>query len=254
MTVTHLRQVAQHVEDMDRAVAFYRDVVGLEPHRSIRSAGARLLRSRHQPAAPRSRRSARAALPRRRRRRRDDRAPPGGRSDHRVGASRDPRRRGRAVRSRPAEPRRCPSSATPRATWWGSQDVESSSRAEQASPHSSAPRPSDRSDGDPGFAQDVLGLGDGVLAEVEDRRGEHRVGAAHQHALDEVVERAHAARLAITGIERRVGQRAREVDVEALLGAVAVHRREQDLAGAELLGSRRPSRARRCRSACGRRG
>jgi methylmalonyl-CoA/ethylmalonyl-CoA epimerase len=28
--VTHLRQVAQHVEDMDRAVAFYRDVVGLD--------------------------------------------------------------------------------------------------------------------------------------------------------------------------------------------------------------------------------
>jgi len=29
MSVTHLRQVALHVEDMDRAVAFYRDVVGL---------------------------------------------------------------------------------------------------------------------------------------------------------------------------------------------------------------------------------
>ncbi len=30
MTVTSLRQVAQHVEDMDRAVAFYRDIVGLD--------------------------------------------------------------------------------------------------------------------------------------------------------------------------------------------------------------------------------
>jgi methylmalonyl-CoA/ethylmalonyl-CoA epimerase len=30
MEVTHLRQVAQHVDDMDRAVAFYRDVVGLD--------------------------------------------------------------------------------------------------------------------------------------------------------------------------------------------------------------------------------
>jgi methylmalonyl-CoA/ethylmalonyl-CoA epimerase len=29
MNVTALRQVAQHVEDMDRAVAFYRDVIGL---------------------------------------------------------------------------------------------------------------------------------------------------------------------------------------------------------------------------------
>lgn len=28
--VRHLRQVALHVEDMDRAVAFYRDVVGLD--------------------------------------------------------------------------------------------------------------------------------------------------------------------------------------------------------------------------------
>jgi methylmalonyl-CoA/ethylmalonyl-CoA epimerase len=30
MSVSHLRQVAQHVEDMDRAVDFYRDVVGLD--------------------------------------------------------------------------------------------------------------------------------------------------------------------------------------------------------------------------------
>lgn len=30
MPVNHLRQVALHVEDMDRAVAFYRDVVGLD--------------------------------------------------------------------------------------------------------------------------------------------------------------------------------------------------------------------------------
>ncbi len=30
MTVEGLRQVAQHVDDMDRAVAFYRDVIGLD--------------------------------------------------------------------------------------------------------------------------------------------------------------------------------------------------------------------------------
>lgn len=30
MPITHLRQVAVHVDDMDRAVAFYRDVIGLE--------------------------------------------------------------------------------------------------------------------------------------------------------------------------------------------------------------------------------
>jgi catechol 2,3-dioxygenase-like lactoylglutathione lyase family enzyme len=30
MSITHLRQVALGVEDLDRAVAFYRDVIGLE--------------------------------------------------------------------------------------------------------------------------------------------------------------------------------------------------------------------------------
>lgn len=30
MSITHLRQVAINVHDMDRAVAFYRDVVGLD--------------------------------------------------------------------------------------------------------------------------------------------------------------------------------------------------------------------------------
>jgi methylmalonyl-CoA/ethylmalonyl-CoA epimerase len=30
MSITHLRQVALHVDDMDRATAFYRDVIGLE--------------------------------------------------------------------------------------------------------------------------------------------------------------------------------------------------------------------------------
>ena len=30
MTVDGLRQVAQHVDDMDRAVGFYRDVLGLD--------------------------------------------------------------------------------------------------------------------------------------------------------------------------------------------------------------------------------
>ena len=53
-----------------------------------------------------------------------------------------------------------------------------------------------------------LGLGDGVLAEVEDRRRQHGVGAAVEHAVDEVVERADAA----AGDDRHadgVGDRAR---------------------------------------------
>ena len=37
---------------------------------------------------------------------------------------------------------------------------------------------SGRSDRDAGGGHDRLGLGHGVLAEVEDRRGQHRVGAA----------------------------------------------------------------------------
>ena len=48
-------------------------------------------------------------------------------------------------------------------------------------------------DGDAGGGHDRLGLGDGVLAEVEDRRGQDGVGAALDDALDEVVERADAA-------------------------------------------------------------
>ena len=44
----------------------------------------------------------------------------------------------------------------------------------------------------------------------------------------------------MTGTRDGVGDRAGELEVEAVAGAVAVHRREQDLAGAEPLGLRRP--------------
>ena len=39
----------------------------------------------------------------------------------------------------------------------------------------------------------ALASADRVLAEVEDRRGQHGVGVALEHAVDEVVERADAA-------------------------------------------------------------
>jgi hypothetical protein len=39
----------------------------------------------------------------------------------------------------------------------------------------------------------ALGLADGVVAEVEDRGGKHRSGAAVADAFDQVIERAHAA-------------------------------------------------------------
>ena len=45
----------------------------------------------------------------------------------------------------------------------------------------------------PAAAMCGLGLGHRVLAEVEDRRGQHGVGAALGDALDEVVEGADAA-------------------------------------------------------------
>ena len=71
-----------------------------------------------------------------------------------------------------------------------------------------------------------------VLAEMEDRGRQHRGGVAVADALDQMIESADAAR----GDHRhrhRVGDRAGERDVETGPGAVAVHRGEQDFAGAE---------------------
>ena len=85
-----------------------------------------------------------------------------------------------------------------------------------------------------------LRLGDGVLAEVEDAGGQHAGGAAVDDALDQVLQRADAA----AGDHRhadRVGDRAGQLEVEALLGAVAVHRGQQDLAGAERRGLAPPT-------------
>jgi hypothetical protein len=81
----------------------------------------------------------------------------------------------------------------------------------------------------------LLGLGDGVLAEVEDAGGEDGVGVALDGAVDEVVERADAA-AGDDGHVRRVDDLLREREVEAVPRAVAVHAREQDLARAQLLG------------------
>ena len=82
----------------------------------------------------------------------------------------------------------------------------------------------------PRCGEQRLGLGDGVLAEVEDRRRQHGVGTAVEDALDEVLERADAA----AGDHRHadgVDHRPRQLEVEPLPCAVAVHRREQDLPG-----------------------
>jgi hypothetical protein len=74
-----------------------------------------------------------------------------------------------------------------------------------------------------------------VLAVVEDRGGEGSVSTAHEDALGEVVEGADAAG-GDHGNRDRIGDGAGEGEVVALRGAVAVHAREQDLAGAALGG------------------
>src|SRR5262249_12343351 len=90
-----------------------------------------------------------------------------------------------------------------------------------------------------GACKMLLGLGDGEFAEMEDRGGEHGRGAALGDTIDQVVELADAAR----GNDRhRYGVRYRpgEREVEARLGAIAVHRGEQDLAGAVVGHAPRP--------------
>src|SRR5690349_21602300 len=94
-------------------------------------------------------------------------------------------------------------------------------------------------DRQPGAGHGGLGLGDGELAEVEDRRGQHGVGPAVARSLDEVLERAHSP----AGDDRNPGgldHLSGQLQLEAVLGAVTVHGREQDLARPETLGLGRP--------------
>src|SRR5690606_12845013 len=79
--------------------------------------------------------------------------------------------------------------------------------------------------------QVFLRLADGVFAKVENARGQHRVGTALQHAVNQVLQVADAA----GGNHRhrhRIADRARQGDIEAVFGAVAVHAGEQDFTGA----------------------
>src|SRR5205823_2218474 len=67
---------------------------------------------------------------------------------------------------------------------------------------------------DAGGLQLRLRFADGELAVMEDRRGEHRIGAATDDAVDQVLQRADAARCDHRDADR-IGHRAREPDVEA---------------------------------------
>ena len=70
---------------------------------------------------------------------------------------------------------------------------------------------------------------------MEDARGENGVGLALNDALRKVLERAHAAR-GDYGDAHRARNGTRERDVEAVLGAVAVHAREKNLSGTAACG------------------
>ena len=65
---------------------------------------------------------------------------------------------------------------------------------------------------------------------------------------------APAPPLAITGTSTAAAHQADQLEVEAVGGAVGVHRVEQDLAGAQLGGPAPPTRRRRARRSAGRRG
>ena len=109
----------------------------------------------------------------------------------------------------------------------GTASIAGAARTEAAS---RAERVSDR---DPGLAEVLLGLPHGVLAVVEDRGAEHRVGAALDDALRQVAELPGPA----GGDHRhrdRVGHRAGQLEVVAVRRPVAIHARQQHLPGPAL--------------------
>src|SRR5215831_15223810 len=78
-------------------------------------------------------------------------------------------------------------------------------------------------------AQVGVGFLNRVLAKMEDRGRQHRVGVTLGDALVEVLERAHPAR-GDHGDRDAVGHGAGEGEVEAVARTVAVHAGEEDLA------------------------
>src|SRR5829696_2594725 len=83
-------------------------------------------------------------------------------------------------------------------------------------------------DRDAGRAHALLGLANRVPPVVEYRGAEHGVGAARRHGVDEVVERAGAPACYDRHVHR-LGDRAGQLQLVAVLGSVAVHAGEQDL-------------------------
>ena len=85
----------------------------------------------------------------------------------------------------------------------------------------------------------LLGVLDAEFTEMEDRGGKDRVGATWGEGVNHMVELAGAAR----GDDRNVDPRAdlgQQLDVVAVLGAVAVHAGHEQFARAEIRGAFRP--------------
>ena len=91
----------------------------------------------------------------------------------------------------------------------------------------------DRPDRDPPLLEIALALADGVFAVVEDGRGQGRAGVPFRETVVDVLRIADAAG-GDDGYRYPIGDGPGEGQVVAVLGAVAVHAGEQDLAGAVL--------------------
>src|SRR5712671_6900558 len=79
----------------------------------------------------------------------------------------------------------------------------------------------------------------GEFSEMKNTCSENRVGTALQHALSEMIELADTSARDHRDTHR-LGNGAREREIEAFAGTVAVHAREQDFARAQLLHFTRP--------------
>ena len=189
-------------------------------------------------------RSARARASRRPGARRA-RAPPSGRRPPPPGRGpRPPRRAAGRVPPRPPDTR----AAAPPAPAAGAPRP-----ARGAGAHAGLPvRPRHRRTGIPAARMRSLASRTRVAAVVEDRGAQHGIGAATVHRLHQVVQRARTARRDHRHVDG-IGDGARELQLVAVLGAVAVHAGEQDLPRARAPRPRGPRRARRVPPACGRR-
>ncbi len=91
----------------------------------------------------------------------------------------------------------------------------------------------------PRLPQGVLDLADAQVAEVEDAGGQHRVGAGVD-GRGEVARPGRRRRWRSPGRRPRARTGRDQLQVVAVLGAVRVHRVQQDLAGTELGRARGP--------------